>query len=123
MKRIVSAFVIIMLVAGPALAGSALSDWANSSSYPKKVPGMMGRGAANALITPFDLLMGPVKECQEKGGWACPLTGTLRGAEDLLDRGGRALVDIGGSVFPKFNGFPDYKPCPLTGKSTGNPGK
>lgn len=122
MKRLGIALILLLVIATPAMAGGALDDWANSPDYFKKVPGMIGRGGMNALVMPFDFVMGFVNECKENPGWACPVVGLLRGTQDVLDRGGRALVDIGGSVFPKFNGFPNYKPCPLTGMTLGSTG-
>jgi len=120
-----SALVLLMMLtlATPALAGDVFSDWANSDRYVEKVPGMILRGVTNAVVSPLDIIMGPVQEYQDNPGWAFPLTGLLRGVQNGLDRLGRAVVDVGGSVFPKFNGFPDYKPCPLTGRSLGGSAK
>ena len=123
MRKLVLVLLIMAIFATPALAGDAFSSWANSDQYARKVPGMILRGATNAVVSPLDVLMGPVHEYKDHPGWAFPLTGLLRGVQNGLDRLGRAVVDVGGSVFPKFNGFPDYKPCPLTGRSLGGKAK
>ncbi|MBI4430380.1 MAG: hypothetical protein HY587_01540 [Candidatus Omnitrophica bacterium] len=121
MKAFTIGLLVVVFLAAPALAGDVMSDWANSDSYIEKVPGMIIRGTANAVVSPFDVLMGPVKEYQDNPSWAIPVTGLLRGFQDGLDRLGRAAFDVGGSIFPKFNGFANYKPCPLTGMSLGKP--
>lgn len=120
MRALTIALLVSVILATPALAGDYFSDWANSDSYVEKVPGMMLRGLSNALVSPFDLLMGPVHEFQDNPGVAAPVVGILRGVQDAFDRIGRSAFDVGGSIFPDFNGFANYKPCPLTGKTTGS---
>ena len=119
MKKLLLVAMVLLLAAGPALAGDMMADWANSSSYGEKVPGMLLRGVANALVTPFDLVMGIVHGTMDGPPVGGTLTGVLTGAENVFDRGGRAIMDVVGAPFPKFNGFGDYKPCPLTGRSMG----
>ncbi len=119
MRKLALVLLMVVALATPALAGDAFSDWANSDRYVEKVPGMILRGVTNAVVSPLDVIMGPVHEYNDHPGWAFPLTGLLRGVQNGLDRLGRGVIDVGGSVFPKFNGFPDYKPCPLTGRSLG----
>ena len=120
MRALTIALVVLVILATPALAGDVFSSWANSDNYAEKVPGMMLRGLSNAAVSPFDLLMGPVHEYKDNPGWAAPATGILRGVQDTVDRLGRAMFDVGGSIFPKFNGFANYKPCPLTGRVMGS---
>jgi len=120
-KKIAVVLLAFMLMTAPATAGEILSDWGNSSEYAEKVPGMLLRGACNATAVPFDLLMGVVDGTKDGDPVVGSIVGVWSGAQDGFDRAGRVLFDVVGAALPNFNGFPDYKPCPLTGSVLGNP--
>jgi hypothetical protein len=91
-----------------------MDEYANSSDYHVKVPGMLMRGATNIVLSPGEFLHKAYKHTKD----GKPVLGTLKGvgygAQYMMDRGGRGVVDVGLCLAPKFHGFPPKNHFPST---------